>query len=117
MANWTRADLGNRALEALGVKSPSQSANAQETARATEAVDQVYERLRKRHHVTFATSAIPPWAQDSMRDMVAQQLLAVFGVSQQRAAVIQAMAAKAKADFAEQVASKKPPIPVEINFF
>jgi hypothetical protein len=117
MANLTRAEIADRALEALGAKAAGQDSSAEDANRAGEAFDTVYEMLRKEGLAPFASTATPSWAQSAVIHLVAQELIPTFGTSGERKADIAGLAQKGKVDLHTQVAASKPPLRITAEYF
>jgi hypothetical protein len=109
MATKTQADIAALVLEALGVKAASQSASAEDTAAASDAVSSAYYRLRYEQKAPFSLSSIPEWAWIPLRDFVARDLVNTFGISGDRLQSIHASASRADRDFAIQTAGLHDP--------
>ncbi len=107
MADWTRANLIDRALEHIGVLAAGATVASADSTRAGEAIDSAHERLRKFGLAPFATSAIPPWAQMAFRDYVAGDLAQLFGLSGQRLMEFKSAATRAEFELARQVSGYK----------
>lgn len=104
MATLTRAEITDRALEAVGVKAIGQSALAEDGNRGLEAFDAVYNRLRKEGLAPFVNSAVPEWAQTQLINLIAHELIPAFGVSGGRAQILFAAKEQAYRDLEKQVA-------------
>jgi hypothetical protein len=117
MATLTQSQMADRACEALGVKNPVDSLSAEDSNRAQEAVLSAWYRLRKEGLAPFAVSAVPEWAQTAMAHIVAQDLMAVFGVSGERAQLIMQLAQQGRVELARGAQGKKLPVRVEFDEF
>lgn len=117
MANLTRDEVANRALEALGVKAAGQDSSAEDLNRAGESVDGIYNMLRKEQLAPFAVSAVPEWAQSALIHLSALDLVATFGTTASRLETIRTLASKGRSDLATQVASTRAPIPIRAEYF
>lgn len=84
MATITRAQLIERVLQNLGVLAAGQTPSAEDSFATGEAIDSVYARLQRDEKAPFTLSAIPEWAQPSLRDVVSYELKDVFGISGER---------------------------------
>ena len=116
MADLTKAQLAARVLEHLGVKAASESAVAVDQALVEEAIDSSHDELRKLGLVPFATSAIPTWAQNGLRDYVETEVKPAFGFPMSKAVKEQEQN-KAKAKLQAQVSSHKQAIRVRPEFY
>lgn len=117
MATLTKAQLADRVLSALGVLGAGQSASAEDSNAAQEAIDGVHDRLNKDRLVSFETSAIPEWAQDPLRDIAAATLLTTFGVGGERAQSVREGARVGRIELASQLQVKIHPVPVRAKYY
>lgn len=117
MANLTRQQITDRALETLGIKAAGQSALAEDGNRGLEAFDAVYYRLRKEGLSPFATSAVPEWAQTQLINLIAWELAPGFGVSAGRSQLLAEAAQRATRDLERQVAGFRHPIPIKTDYY
>jgi hypothetical protein len=117
MATLTKADLRARVLEHLGVLAAGQSAGAEDADLVDEAIDAAHARLRKFGLVPFATSAIPEWAQISLRDYVAADVAQSFGLGGPRLAEFKGAQRVAERDLARQVAGYRHPMRIVADYF
>lgn len=117
MADLTRAEVADRALEAIGVKAAGQDSSAEDANRAMESFDTVHARLRKEGLAPFATSAVPDWAQSSLIHLTALDLSAAFGITGARMQTVQALASTGYRELAKQVAGFRQPIPITAEYF
>ena len=84
MAAITKAELRTRILESLGVLAAGETATAEDAARVDASIDAFFGDLSAYGTPSFATSSIPEFAQDAMRDCVAFRVAATFGIPSQR---------------------------------
>lgn len=117
MATLTRANIIDRALEALGVKAAGETAATNDTTRVGEAFDTIYDQIHKESLAPFATSAVPEWAQSALIHMTALESAASFGVSGDLLQSILMLARKGRQDLATQVAAVKQPVPVRVDYY
>lgn len=117
MATLTRAEVAERALQALGVLAAGQDAVAEDTNRAGEAVDYVHALLRKEGLAPWATSAVPEWAQSAFIHLVAVELVPTFGVSGERLQSLMALADKGRKDLCIQMFGERHQLPVKAYYF
>ncbi len=109
MATKTQAEIAATVLEALGVKPAGQSASAEDTDAASDAVASAYYRLRYEGKAPFAISAVPEWAWTPLRDFTARDLVNTFGITGERLQSVLAAAARADRDLAVQSAGHHDP--------
>lgn len=114
MADLTKAELRNRVLQHIGVLAAGQSASGEDANMVDESIDAAHERLRKMGLVPFATSAIPPWAQAPLRDYVAGDVAATFGMREPSWKEGQMMAER---DLARQVAGFRHDLRTTAEYF
>jgi hypothetical protein len=117
MATLTRAQVVDRALEAIGVKAAGQSSLTVDSDRAGESFDTVYYMLRKEGLAPFAISAVPEWAQSALIHMTAADIAPSYGIGGERLALVANMASKGRTDLATQVAATIAPIRTTTEFF
>lgn len=109
MATKTQAEIAATVLEALGVKPAGQSASAEDTDAASDAVASAYYRLRYEGKAPYPLTAVPEWAWTPLRDFVARDLVNTFGISGERLQGVLAAAARADRDIAVQAAGQHDP--------
>lgn len=81
MASISKSELRVRILQQLGVLSAGETASAEDADVTDDAIDAFFVgELSKIGQPDFATSTIPEWAQDAMRDCVAFRAAHLFGV-------------------------------------
>lgn len=107
MADLTRAEMADRALEAIGAKAAGQSASAEDANRAMEAYDVVYYSLRKDQMAPFSLSAVPEWAQGPIINLVGRELAATFGIAGTRLALILELADQGYLSLARQMSGPR----------
>lgn len=103
MANLTRAQIADRALERVGAKPSGQAGSAEDTKLAKETVDSIFEQLEAEELAPFETTAVPPWAQAPLIKLVAGELMPYFGFTEQEANVLKSVG---RQDLSRQVTSK-----------
>ena len=109
MATKTQAELVIDVLQHLGVLDMGQSATAEDEDIATKAIDSVYEQLRRRELAPYPLTAIPEWAQDLLRDVVAPKLCGHFGITGQQRSEFVADSNVALEEMYEQTSGKYDP--------
>ena len=115
MATLTKAELRARVLQHLGIVGVGHSASAADAALVDEAIDAAHARLRKFGLVPFATSAIPEYAQQQLRDYVAGEVSLSFG--HPRFAELKAAQMVAERELQRQVAGYRHSLPIEAENF
>lgn len=113
MANLTKAQLRNRVLQHLGVLAAGQSATAEDADLVDEAIDAAWAKLRKFGLMPFATSAIPEWAQQGLRDYVAAEVSPSFGIQGDH----ETAKLLAERELGKQVAGYRHPIQIRTDYF
>lgn len=117
MADWTQADWANKTLVYLTVAPAGVTPPADDTNTATEVSQSVYEQMRKLGLAPFAVSAVPEWAQQPLKKILAYELAPEFGISGQRLAELQNGAAKGVKELRQQCAGYRHPIPAKARFY
>ena len=117
MADLTKAALGARVLEHLGVLAAGETAATVDTTWVAEAIDAAHDRLRKLGYVPFATSAIPSWAQIPLRDIVAGDMAQSYGMSAQRLLEFRQGARQGEIELARQVAGFRHNVSITPKYF
>jgi hypothetical protein len=117
MADWTKTDAANRALEAIGVLATGQAPRAEDTVRAEEIVQSTYEILRAKGLAPFPITAIPEWSQPMIRDIIGYRLAGPFGLMGQSYVEWRARAREAEIDLTEQCAGYVHPVPAKGIYF
>lgn len=117
MATLTLADLANRVLENIGVKSATEDPIAADAELVKERITSLHVRLRALGKAQYPTSAFPEWAQDLITDLVSAKVVNVFGVQGQRLQAILSAAAAAQRDLDTHASSKQKPIPIRQDYF
>ena len=117
MADLTKAALGVRVLEHLLVLAAGETAATVDTTWVAEAIDAAHDRLRKLGYVPFPTSAIPSWAQISLRDIVAADMAPSYGISGQRLLGLTSAAKRGETELARQTAGFKHNVPITPSYF
>jgi hypothetical protein len=117
MATWSKTTFAERVLHELGVLAEEQSATAWQIARTEENFDQVYNRLRPKGLVPFATSAIPEWAQGDLVNIVAYYAAPRYGYSGQRLAERKALMDEGLKSLASSVHGIPTHEPLDSDFF
>ena len=80
-------------------------------------LDAAHERLRKLGLVPFATSAVPPWAQVPLRDLVAGDVAQAFGMSGQRLAEFKQTGAAGERELRRQISGYRHPLRIVADYF
>lgn len=109
MATLTRAQMGDRILENLGLKAAGQSARAEDATTALEAFDGVYQRLRRTGQAPFPTSAVPEYAQRPLIAIASYELKDHYGIAGERLQSLAEAFQRATNDLAAQTSGKHDP--------
>jgi hypothetical protein len=117
VADLSKAALGVRVLEHLGVLAAGETAASADTTWVAEAIDAAHERLRRYGVVPFATSAIPSWAQIGLRDVVAGDMAQSYGVTGQRLAEFKVAGKEAEKELGRQVAGYRHKTPIKARYY
>lgn len=122
MANWTKAELSARVLKYLNVVGAGQTATADDDTATQETIDSVYKRLRKLGLAPFATSAIPEYAQNGLRKIVAYEVAPLFGISQatlvsQTRKGPRTIKEEGEDEIRQYLAGPKHPVPIRTEYF
>jgi hypothetical protein len=117
VADLDKAALRNRVLEHLSVIAAGEAPAAADRTLVEEAIDAAFDRLSKERLIRFPATATPPWAQIQMRDIVAADVAAVFGMTGQRLAEFKQAAAVGRLELARQVAGYKHDVPIRGAYF
>lgn len=117
MANLTKAEVADRAMQALGFLGAGQEASAEDSNRAQESVQTVYEMLRKEGVMPFSVEAVEEWAQSALIHIVAFDLAATFGVTGARLESVAMLAQKGRADLSRQMTAKIHPLATRPDYF
>jgi hypothetical protein len=117
MATMTIAEIADRTLEHLGIKPAGQNASAEDAQRVIEIVTSVLSKLRYENLAPFEVTAIPEYAQLSVRDISAAECASLYGLSGERLQVVLQGREMARLDLSRQTAAKKPPIAVRPFWF
>ena len=110
-------EIADAALELVGVKALSQDSSTEDQTKAGVVAEQVYDRLVGKGLAVFDSGSVPSWAQGPFIDLVAADLLPVYGVSAERAQIVAAKAAGAIGRLTEQIAQNRPRLPVRARYF
>jgi len=84
MASWTSSDLRNAALRYLNVVHKNQTPSAEDAALVDEIWVSEHPRLVQRGLAPYTIDAIPEWAQEPLRKLVASKAAPSFGFSGSR---------------------------------
>lgn len=114
MASLTKIQLVDKVLQHLAVLAAGQAASAEDAALVSDAVDAARSRLSKFGLVPFATSAIPEWAQDQLRDYVAGAVSTSFGRLEPK---WRGEAREAEKDLQRQMAVRRKAMPTVVEYF
>lgn len=117
MANWVKADLSAKVLEYIGQKPAAQAASSEDDILCQAVIDSVFSQLDKLGLVTFASSAIPEWAQWPLVKYVAAEVGPSFGVTGQPLAELEMGQAKARRELQEQTAGQRQHTPGKAEYF
>lgn len=117
MANWTKADLAQDALERLGIVGAGESPAAEDTNLVESVVDSVYPQLRKDGLVPFAVSAIPDWAQRPLSKIIAGESAAYFGISGQRLQIAATEIRMGRRQLVSQMQGGRRKLPIRARFY
>ena len=117
MADIAKAALRNRVLEHLGVLAAGETAATADQTWVDESIDSAHERLRKLGLVPFPTSAIPSWAQNQLRDIVAGDVAQSYGKNGQELMELKQGAIVGERELARQVAGYKHNIRVKADYY
>lgn len=113
MGNWTASTLRNRVLEYVGAKAAGQPASAEDASLVDDAVESAHDRLRGIGLAPFELTAIPPWAQTSLKEYVGGDVGREFGLGDS----LRPAQAKAEHDLRVQCAIHNPAIRTKIQPF
>lgn len=100
-------EMAQAVLEHLLVVAVGQTPRAAVTTKMVAAVERVFAKLEPRGLAPFSVDAIPPEAQDEIRDIVASVTCVGFGVPPDRVAILQSAAIDARTRLAEQYEDDK----------
>ena len=117
MADIAKAALRNRVLEHLGVLATGEAADLVDADLVDEAIEAVHARLRKLGLAPFSTTAVPPWAQISLRDIVAGDIAQSYGMSGQRLLEFKTGAEVGETELRRQVAGYRHSISITPDYF
>lgn len=79
MANWTKAELANNALEYMGVKAAGQSVSGEHSNYVQKVIDSLWKQYRPTGLMQYATSAIPDWSHMPWMKLLAFEVGPRFG--------------------------------------
>lgn len=117
MATYEKADIADKALEILGVKAAGQDSIAEDSNRAQESVDSVYQLLRREDLAPFSVSSVPDWAYSALAHMVAIDLAPLFGVGGERVQMVAAVASSGRQELIKQANLVREDSRVEADYF
>jgi hypothetical protein len=117
MATYSKADTAHKALEILGVKAAGQNAIAEDSNRAQESVDSVYQLLRREDLAPFPVSAVPDWSYSALAHLVALDLAPLFGVGGERVQAIAMLAQSGRQELIKQANFVRTESRVEADYF
>lgn len=118
MANWTKTSLINGSLEAVGAKPAGQAASAEDQATAEAVIDSVFDQLRYIGLVSFSVEAIPEYAQQPLKKIMAYELAASdFDVSDAKFARLERGEIKARRQLQTQAEKSKDGTQVRKTYF
>lgn len=80
MANKTRAQMIDRAMQRMGVLGAGVSAAGEDAVLVGETLDGIHDELTFRGLIGFASTSYPEWAQDPIAQIVAATAGPYFGV-------------------------------------
>lgn len=117
MATLTKAQMATRVLESLGIIASGQTAATADSTLAEEVVDAAWNRLRKLGLAPYAIGTIPEWAQIPLRDYVAYDLAASFGVVGDRLMDLARRRADAERELNRQVSGYRHNLHIKPEYF
>jgi hypothetical protein len=106
VATLNRDAMIARVLEGLGVVATGQTPVAADSTLVGEILDSVHDRLDKVGLAPFKLTAVPEWAQVPLRDVVAHDCAAPFGIVGQAFADLAARKREAERSLAEQACGR-----------
>lgn len=117
MATLTRAQMITRVLEATGIVAAGQTPQTADSTLVGELVDSCYDRLRKLELAPYAIATIPEWAQVPLRDYVAYDVAAAFGIVGPELESLMMRRQAAERTMYKQCAGYKHPLRVKADYF
>lgn len=96
MATFTKADVAQRILEALGVLGAGQSPSAEDQNRVEERLQSEYDKLRSRGRAPWPITAVPDSALNDLVDFVAPRCASLFRVGPQQLQTLMMLAREAQ---------------------
>jgi hypothetical protein len=87
-STWDRETLINKCLVTLGIKGAAQGAAAEDFETMGEVVDAVHAELQRAGEAPFALTAVPVWAQASLRQYLAARAVPEFAPPERRAKLL-----------------------------
>lgn len=117
MATINKAALSDRVLQHIGVLTAGATAASADTTLVEEQIDVVMYQLRALGLAPFESSAIPEYAQQPLRDIVAFKVAPSFGITAQRLLEYEQAKTRAEYEMGRQTASYKQPRRVRIQRF
>jgi hypothetical protein len=117
MGAWTEADLAAAALRRLGVLASGQSATAEDAADVIASWESIHQNLRTEGLAPFAVNSIPVEAQHAVSHIVADANAGDFGVTGDRALLLQKDAADGMSTLRREYTAPTKRLPVHARYF